>query len=175
MIIGSGVTTPSNNRWTAGLNAGDTNPSLIVGDHCMFAPDVTIRLTDGHPVFDMDTNEQINVPKGSVIIEPYVWVGQGAYLTKGVRVGACSIIGAGSVVTKDVPQRNLSMGVPNSSISLGTKLWSRDYSSESRELMEYYNERYPYDSPNPIVENQIGNNENQNLFGRLIAKLKFKL
>lgn len=62
-----------------------------------------------------DVNAQIynrtNVMK-PVVIEDNVWIGAGAIILPGVRIGSGAVIGAGSVVTKDVPPRTLMVGVP---------------------------------------------------------------
>jgi acetyltransferase-like isoleucine patch superfamily enzyme len=47
-----------------------------------------------------------------VIIEEDVWVGAGAYILNGVKVGRGSIIAAGAVVTKDIPPYAIVGGVP---------------------------------------------------------------
>ncbi len=49
---------------------------------------------------------------GEVIIEDNVQIGVGSIIMPGVRIGKGAIIGAGSVVTKDIPQGCLAMGVP---------------------------------------------------------------
>lgn len=41
-----------------------------------------------------------------------VWVGGGAIILPGVRIGSGAVIGAGSVVTRDVPERVLAVGNP---------------------------------------------------------------
>lgn len=51
-------------------------------------------------------------PSAPIVIEKNVWVGARAIIMSGVTVGAGSCVGAGSVVTKDVPQRTLVAGVP---------------------------------------------------------------
>ncbi|QXP84023.1 DapH/DapD/GlmU-related protein [Methylococcus sp. Mc7] len=47
-----------------------------------------------------------------VIIEDNVWIGAGACVLPGVRIGTGSVIGAGSVVTRDVPAGTIVVGVP---------------------------------------------------------------
>lgn len=47
-----------------------------------------------------------------IIIEDLVWIGFRCIILPGVRIGKCSIIGAGSVVTKDVPAYHIAAGNP---------------------------------------------------------------
>ena len=47
-----------------------------------------------------------------VVLEDYVWIGYGAIVLPGVTIGRCSIVGAGSVVTHDIPPCSIAAGVP---------------------------------------------------------------
>jgi len=49
---------------------------------------------------------------GPVVIEDHVWIGAKATILTGVRLGEGSIIGAGAVVTKDIPPYSIAVGVP---------------------------------------------------------------
>jgi len=79
-----------------------------IGDDCLIGAHVTVMDTDYHRVEDKawDTT---GVP---IVIEDRVWLGNRAMVLKGVRIGHDSVVGAGSVVTKDVPPRTLVAGVP---------------------------------------------------------------
>lgn len=57
-------------------------------------------------------NERPLVSKGPVIIEDNVWIGEKASIMPGVRIGKGAIIGANSVVTKDVPPYTIVGGIP---------------------------------------------------------------
>ena len=50
--------------------------------------------------------------KGPIIIEDKVWLGHGVIVLSGVRIGEGAVIGAGSVVTRDVPDGAIAVGVP---------------------------------------------------------------
>lgn len=56
--------------------------------------------------------EQGLCPKGAVIIEEDVWLGAGVIVLDGVRIGKGSIIGAGAVVTKNLPNYSIATGIP---------------------------------------------------------------
>lgn len=63
-------------------------------------------LTTGHP------SELDNVPSKPVIIEDDVWIGFNSIILKGVTIGKGAIIGAGSVITHDVPEYTIVVGNP---------------------------------------------------------------
>lgn len=83
---------------------------IYVGDNVMFGPNVTVA-TAGHPV-DPDLRRkvaQFNIP---VRIGNNVWIGTGAVILPGITIGDDSVIGAGSVVTKDIPAGVVAVGNP---------------------------------------------------------------
>lgn len=83
---------------------------IYVGDYTMFGPNVTVA-TAGHPILpEMRKKQaQYNLP---VHIGCNVWIGAGAILLPGICVGENSVIGAGSVVTKDIPANVVAVGNP---------------------------------------------------------------
>lgn len=80
-----------------------------IGDYTLFGPAVQI-LTPMHP-FDAELRrrEEFGRP---IEIGADVWVGGGALILPGVRIGDRAVIGAGSVVTKDVPSGVFAAGNP---------------------------------------------------------------
>ena len=83
---------------------------IFVGDGTMFGPNVVIA-TAGHPI-DPDLREkqyQFNIP---VHIGKNCWLGAGVLVMPGVTIGDNSVIGAGSVVTKDIPANVVAVGSP---------------------------------------------------------------
>lgn len=80
-----------------------------IGDSTLFGPAVQI-LTPMHPMnAGLRRREEHGRP---VEIGPDVWVGGGALILPGVRIGSKSVIGAGSVVTRDVPGGVFAAGNP---------------------------------------------------------------
>jgi acetyltransferase-like isoleucine patch superfamily enzyme len=57
-------------------------------------------------------SKRILLSRGPVIIEKAVWIGEGAAIMPGVRIGKGSIVGANAVVTKDVPSYSVVVGSP---------------------------------------------------------------
>ena len=83
---------------------------IYVGDDTMFGPNVTIA-TAGHPINPelRSRGLQYNMP---VHIGRNCWLGAGVMVMSGVTIGDNSVIGAGSVVTKDVPANVVAVGNP---------------------------------------------------------------
>ena len=83
--------------------------SIVIGDACMIAHGAYISDADWHGIYDR--TKVVGDPK-PVVLEENVWVGEDAMICKGVRIGANSIIGARSVVTKDIPNNTIYAGNP---------------------------------------------------------------
>ncbi len=84
----------------------------------MFAPATEIRTSDLHSIVQLDNDTWLNPPE-NVLIEPHVWLGQGALIMKGTRVGLGAIVGARAVVTRDVPRFSIVGGVPAKVLKTG--------------------------------------------------------
>ena len=83
--------------------------SIKIGDSCMFANGAYISDSDWHGIYD----RALPVGKSSqVVLEDNVWIGDSAIVNKGVTIGKNSIVGAGSVVVKDVPKNVIVAGNP---------------------------------------------------------------
>lgn len=99
-----------------GCHFHSAHGEIIIGNHVMFGPGVHIH--GGNHVFDQVGvyMKEINVKTigddGLIIIEDDCWIGAKAIILKGVKIGRGSIIGAGSIVTKDVPPYSIYSGVP---------------------------------------------------------------
>ena len=76
----------------------------------MFGPNVTVA-TAGHPI-DPELRAQGYQYNADVHIGKNVWIGAGAVILPGVSVGDNSVIGGGSVVTKDIPPNVVAVGNP---------------------------------------------------------------
>jgi maltose O-acetyltransferase len=80
-----------------------------IGDYTLFGPGVQI-LTPLHPLdADLRRRQEYGKP---IEIGSDVWVGGGALILAGARIGSRTIIGAGSVVTRDIPEGVLAVGNP---------------------------------------------------------------
>lgn len=83
---------------------------IYVGDYTMFGPNV-ILATAGHPILPKLRTQayQYNMP---VHIGKNCWLGAGVIVLPGVTIGDNTVIGAGSVVTKDIPSNVVAVGNP---------------------------------------------------------------
>lgn len=83
---------------------------IYVGDYTMIGPNVTIA-TAGHPILPelREKNYQYNIP---VHIGKNCWLGAGVVVLPGVTIGDNTVIGAGSIVTKDIPANVVAVGNP---------------------------------------------------------------
>lgn len=83
---------------------------IRIGDGVMIAPSVTLTTT-GHPVHPSRRADfgRFSEP---IVIEDKVWIGSNAVVLPGVRIGYGSVIGAGSVVSRDIPPMTVAVGTP---------------------------------------------------------------
>lgn len=83
---------------------------IYVGDYTMFGPNVTLA-TAGHPILPelREQGYQYNMP---VHIGRNCWLGAGVIVLPGITIGDNVVIGAGSVVTKDIPSGVVAVGNP---------------------------------------------------------------
>lgn len=81
-----------------------------IGDNCFMAPNVAIY-TAGHPIHPETRNSGYEYGI-EVVIGDNVWIGGSAVICPGVHIGSNVVIGAGSVVTKDIPDNVVAAGNP---------------------------------------------------------------
>lgn len=83
--------------------------SITIGDDCMMAQNVCITDADWHGLYDRSA--QIGSTE-EVTIEDNVWIGDSVMVCKGVHIGENAVIGAGSIVTRDIPANAIAAGNP---------------------------------------------------------------
>ena len=83
---------------------------IYVGDYTMIGPNVVLA-TAGHPILPelREKAAQYNLP---IHVGKNVWIGAGVIVLPGVTIGDNSVIGAGSIVTKDIPANVVAFGNP---------------------------------------------------------------
>ena len=112
-----------NNVYIGGSTVIDCARSVTVEDSVLISHNVTIADTDGHSTkFSVRKNDLqafrkkhvdwSAIPTSNVLIKRGAWIGTRSIILKGVTIGEGAIVGAGSVVTHDVPAWHIVAGNP---------------------------------------------------------------
>ena len=80
---------------------------IILGDNVRIAPGVRLHAA-GHDIADLSYTDV----GGPIVIGNDVWIGAGAIILPNVTVGDRSVIGAGAVVSRDIPPNSVAVGIP---------------------------------------------------------------
>lgn len=86
--------------------------SVIIGKHCAISHYVAIYTSSviANQIFSFDHKKEIY--EADVVIEDFAWIGYGVFICPGVKIGENAVVGAGAVVTKDIPAYSIAAGVP---------------------------------------------------------------
>ncbi len=84
--------------------------NIYIGDSVMIGPNVTL-ITATHPI-DPELRKKCYQYNKDIHIEENVWIGANVVVLPGVAIGKNSVIGAGSIVTKDIPSDVVAYGCP---------------------------------------------------------------
>lgn len=105
IVIGNNVGMSSTRMWI--------HDKLTIGDNVKIGGGVLLIDTDCHPLdFNVRRISNEGTKSAPIAIEDDVWIGAQSIVLKGVTIGARSIIGAGSVVTKSIPADCVAAGNP---------------------------------------------------------------
>lgn len=112
----------------AKIEAGiiEDSASILIGNYCSIAHDVKFMLNLNHDYLSVSTYDWANILKwnvenklrikGQILIGNDVWIGRGATVLPGVRIGNGAVVAAEAVVTKDIPPYAIVGGNPASII-----------------------------------------------------------
>ncbi len=81
---------------------------IVIEDDVLIAPKVSL-LSEGHPISPKDRK---TLTVGKIHIKRNAWIGANATILQGVTIGENSIVAAGAVVSKDVPDNSIVGGIP---------------------------------------------------------------
>ena len=107
---------------------------VTIGDNCQLAPNVAIY-TAGHPIYPSTRNSLYEYGK-EVTIGDNCWIGGNTVICPGVRIGSNVVIGAGSVVTRDIPDWSVAAGNPCRSSAPSPRRTSGSCSARKRLTIE---------------------------------------
>jgi len=85
---------------------------IQIGNHFMASWNVDVMDSDGHPIFFNPTEGKPKSKTAPIIIGDDCWIGHNVIILKGANISDGAIIGAGSVVTRDVPDHTIVAGNP---------------------------------------------------------------
>lgn len=94
---------------------------LEIGSYCSIGPQVAFVVQSDHPLNHLTTYpfkvmnglaQYEAISKGNIVVEDDVWIGLRAIILSGVHIGRGAVIGAGSVITHDIPPYAIVTGVP---------------------------------------------------------------
>ena len=107
-----------NNTYLAANAHLRAEKSIKIGDNCAISWNVTVLDSDFH---DLEVNGEVALRAAEVCIGNNVWIGNNVIILKGVKIGDYAVVGAGSVVTRDVPSYTAVAGNPAKIIKTDVK------------------------------------------------------
>lgn len=121
-VLGRNVNIERSAFFTPDLRIGDNSGlgikaeaygPVIIGNNVMMGPEV-VFYTSGHSYdrLDIPMNQQGSTEVRPIIIGDDVWIGRRVIILPGVKVGDGCVIGAGAIVTRDIPPYSVVGGVP---------------------------------------------------------------
>lgn len=93
------------------INAQEDNTSIIIGEDCMFSNNITVRTSDSHPFYDLESGERLNLAS-DIEIGNHVWICPNTKIMKGAIIGNGSIVGSDTTISSFFPDNVLVVGRP---------------------------------------------------------------
>ena len=102
------------NRLVTLVDSSELEHNVVLGSRATFSPNVTF-ITSAGPnnslLKDMDCCQRF-IKQGTIYVGDDTWIGAGVIILPGISIGKRCVIGAGSVVTHDIPDDSVAYGVP---------------------------------------------------------------
>jgi acetyltransferase-like isoleucine patch superfamily enzyme len=112
IVIGNNASL-NNNIFLVGNTKSD---GLVIGNNVLIGPNVVMRSSDHSAKLGELINKQGHID-GKIIIEDDVWIGANVVITRDVAIRRGAVVGAGAVVTNDIPENAIVGGAPAKVIS----------------------------------------------------------
>lgn len=107
---------------------------IYIGNNVLLGPRISLY-TAGHPLSSAVRNSGLEFGK-SITIGDNVWVGGNTIINPGVKIGCNTVIGSGSVVTKDIPDNVIAAGNPCRVIRKITEQDELNWQTQAREISQ---------------------------------------
>lgn len=103
---------------------GEPNCRIEVGDDCMFSNQISVRPSDGHSIYDIQSKKIQNLHK-DIVLKNHIWIGYRVVLLKSACLSDNTIVGSGSIVTRKFIQKNIAIAGNPAKIIKENVNWSR--------------------------------------------------
>ncbi len=150
----------------------ECNDSVTIDDGCDIGPNVTISTSDSSKA---NVTGYGKIKEEPVYIEKNVYIGSNAVILPGISIGEKSVIGAGAVVTKNVPAKSVMAGVPAKKIkNADIKFNQKELEQNAIEALQEFTEEKkikftPFETSGKIVLLKELNRENINLISASVV------
>lgn len=149
---------------------GNPAEKLIIGNYCSIGGEVLFLLGGDHNYKKLSTypfsvkmgGERVEATtKGMIVVDDDVWIGQRSTILSGVHIGKGAVIGAGSVVTKDIEPYTIAAGNPAKMIKLRfpktiiEKLMQIDYSKINNEFATHHIDIFRQEIDEDNIDNVV--------------------
>lgn len=96
----------------ASLVISESNNGITIGNHCLFANNISMATSDSHKIYDLINGERLNPPQ-SIVLGDRVWLSEDVTILKGAEIKNDSICAKGSIVSKKFQESNVVIaGIP---------------------------------------------------------------
>lgn len=151
-VIGDGLV-------TRGLRLAAHGREVIIGAGCLIGEETIIQGHDAHGIVDIASGRLLNRSDQVTELAPHVWLSKRVMVMPGRKIGKGTIIGAASVVTRDIPAFSLAVGAPARVVRCGVT-WSRSRnvvdSAATKFISELTSDERSVDNVKISVANHIG-------------------
>lgn len=137
------------NTTSNGLQVLCDMSTVTIGKDCMFSSGILIQSADQHGIVDLRTGQIVNNKMRKVDIEDHVWLGRQCTLLPDISIGSGAIIGAGAIVTKNIPKMSVAAGIPAKVVRTDAT-WSRSPTSLDAMAKKYVDQYHQQPTSHPI-------------------------